>query len=68
MPDGAQTLFCQVGDPDRWDAVLVINQRDLDWVTEEQEVRLMFNNHPITYLLARFNTWPLESSLPCRPN
>ena len=42
VPDGAQNLFCQVGDPNRWDAVLVINQRDLDLVSEGQEVRLMF--------------------------
>ena len=43
IPDGSENLFCQIGDPNAWDAVLVINQRDLDLVTEGQEVRLMFN-------------------------
>lgn len=46
VPDGSQNLFCQVGDPNRWDAVLVINQRDLDLVSEGQEVRLMFEQSP----------------------
>ncbi len=41
--EGSQNLFCQIGEPNEWDAVLVINQRDLDWVTAGQEVRLMFN-------------------------
>jgi putative peptide zinc metalloprotease protein len=42
IPDGSQNLFCKIGDPDRWDAVFVVGQRDLDLVTEGQEVRLMF--------------------------
>ena len=42
MADGNQNLFCQVGDPNSWDATLVIGQRDLDLVVEGQEVRLMF--------------------------
>ncbi len=52
VPDGAQNLFCQVGDPDRWDAVLVINQRDLDLVSEGQEVRLMFEQSPYYVFLS----------------
>ncbi|QEG37482.1 biotin/lipoyl-binding protein [Bythopirellula goksoeyrii] len=43
LPDGSENLFCQIGDPNQWDAVLVINQSDLDLVREGQEVRLMFN-------------------------
>ncbi|TWU30410.1 biotin/lipoyl-binding protein [Bythopirellula polymerisocia] len=42
-PDGSENLFCHIGDPNEWDAVLVINQRDLDLLREGQEVRLMFN-------------------------
>lgn len=42
-PDGSENLFCQIGDPNAWDAVLVINQGDLDLLREGQEVRLMFN-------------------------
>lgn len=42
-PARQDNLFCMIGDPDEWDAVLVINQRDMDLVREGQEVRLMFN-------------------------
>ena len=46
VPDGAENLYCMIGDPDRWDAVLVVNQRDLDWVSEGLAVRLMFEESP----------------------
>jgi putative peptide zinc metalloprotease protein len=42
-PDGTENFFCQIGDPDLWDAVLVIDQRDMDLVRAGQQVRLMFN-------------------------
>ena len=41
-PDEQHNLLCQIGDPDAWDAVLVIDQSDLDLVTPGQKVRLMF--------------------------
>ncbi len=41
--EGPHNLLCQIGDTNDWDAVLMINQRELDWVTTGQEVRLMFN-------------------------
>jgi putative peptide zinc metalloprotease protein len=41
-PDGPQNLLCQIGDPNEWDAVLVIDQDDVDLVQEGQEVKLMF--------------------------
>ena len=41
-PEGQHNLLCQIGDPNAWDAVLVIDQRDLDLVLPGQEVRLMF--------------------------
>ncbi|HMP06378.1 MAG TPA: biotin/lipoyl-binding protein, partial [Lacipirellulaceae bacterium] len=40
--DGPQNLFCQIGDPDAWEALLVYDQNDADLVREGQEVRLMF--------------------------
>lgn len=40
-PDGPQNLLCKIGDPDEWEAVLVVNQDDVDLVQEGQEVRLM---------------------------
>lgn len=46
MPDGPQNLFCQVGDPDQWQAMLVIDQREMDLVTEGQQVRLMLEESP----------------------
>ncbi len=39
--DGEQNMFCQLGDPQLWDAVLLIGQRDLDLVREGQQVRLL---------------------------
>jgi putative peptide zinc metalloprotease protein len=42
-PDGTENFFCQIGDPELWDAVLVIDQRDMDLVRAGQQVRLMFN-------------------------
>jgi putative peptide zinc metalloprotease protein len=42
-PDGTDNFFCQIGDPNLWDAVLVIDQRDMDLVRAGQQVRLMFN-------------------------
>jgi len=41
-PEEQHNLLCQIGDPDAWDAVLVIDQGDLDLVTPGQQVRLMF--------------------------
>ncbi|HYO25301.1 MAG TPA: biotin/lipoyl-binding protein [Lacipirellulaceae bacterium] len=40
--DGPQNLFCQIGDPNAWDAELVVDQDDVDMLREGQEVRLMF--------------------------
>ena len=42
LPGGPGNLFCQIGDPNQWEAVLVIDQDDIDWVREGQQVRLMF--------------------------
>ena len=41
-PESQHNLLCQIGDPNAWDAVLVIDQRDLDLVLPGQEVSLMF--------------------------
>jgi putative peptide zinc metalloprotease protein len=40
-PEGQRNLVCQIGDPNDWDAVLVIDQDDVDLVEEGQEVHLM---------------------------
>lgn len=42
-PANQDNLFCQIGDPNEWGAVLVIGQRDMDLVRPGQEARLMFN-------------------------
>jgi putative peptide zinc metalloprotease protein len=66
-PDGAENLFCMIGDPDKWDAVLVVNQRDLDWVAEGQEVRLMFEEsayHVFVSKVAYISTRELDSLSP----
>ena len=53
MPDGQHDLFCQVGDPDQWDAVLILNQRDLDWVHGGEEVRLMLEESPYYVFISK---------------
>ena len=40
------TLFCQIGDPRRLEAILVIDQTDIDSVTERQEVDIKLNELP----------------------
>jgi len=45
-PDDQHNLLCQIGDPQAWDAVLVIDHRDLDLIASQQEVRLMFKESP----------------------
>lgn len=44
------TLFCLVGDPQRLEAVLVIDQTDVEFVQPDQRVRLQFNHLPRTVL------------------
>ena len=39
-------LFCQVGDPRSLEAILVIDQGDIDYVKEDQEVDLKFDALP----------------------
>ena len=41
-PEEQYNMLCMIGDPNAWDAVLVIDQSDLDLVLPGQEVRLMF--------------------------
>jgi putative peptide zinc metalloprotease protein len=41
-PEGQESLLCQIGDPEEWDALLVIDQDDVRLVEAGQEVRLMF--------------------------
>jgi putative peptide zinc metalloprotease protein len=43
LSEGGGSLFCQIGDPNQWEAVLVIDQNDINLVQDEQEVRMMFN-------------------------
>jgi putative peptide zinc metalloprotease protein len=46
LPEGAGSLFCQIGDPNQWEAVLVIDQNDINLVQDGQEVRMMFDESP----------------------
>jgi len=41
-PQGQQNLICMIGDPNEWDATMIIDQNDSDLVKEGQEVKLMF--------------------------
>ena len=58
-PQGQQNLICLIGNPDEWDAVLVIDQDDSDLVREGQEVRLMFEAsayHVYVSTISRLNS------------
>ena len=44
------TLFCQVGDPNRIEAMLVVNQSQIEFVRVSQTVRLQLNQLPGRYL------------------
>ncbi|RIK69998.1 MAG: hemolysin D, partial [Planctomycetota bacterium] len=64
-PEGPQNLLCQIGDPNQWDAVLVIDQDDVDLVQEGQQVRLMFEQsayHVFVSTIANRATEPLETA------
>jgi putative peptide zinc metalloprotease protein len=57
-PLGQQNLVCEIGDPNEWDAVLVIDQDDVGLVREGQEVRLMFEEsayHVFVTTIAKVN-------------
>jgi putative peptide zinc metalloprotease protein len=42
-PEGQQNLFCQIGDSNKWDAILVIDQDDVDLVQGGEEVKLLLD-------------------------
>jgi putative peptide zinc metalloprotease protein len=44
------TLLCRVGDPQRTEAVLIIDQTDVEFVRRGQRVRIQFNHLPGTAL------------------
>ena len=52
-PEGAGGLFCQIGDPHEWEAVLVIDQNDINLVQDGQEVRMMFDESPYHVHISR---------------
>jgi putative peptide zinc metalloprotease protein len=65
--DSQQSLFCQIGDSNAWDAALVIDQDDAVLVREGQEVRLMFEesaDHVFVTRLERPATEALEHAPP----
>ncbi len=43
VPEGASNMFCQIGDPNQWEAILIVDQNDIDLVHQGQEVRMMFD-------------------------
>jgi putative peptide zinc metalloprotease protein len=42
----ATTLFCKIGDPGKFDAVLIVDQSDFDQVFQGQHVKLMLDELP----------------------
>lgn len=66
-PQGQQNLICMIGDPNEWDAVLVIDQDNSNLVREGQEVRLMFESsayHVYFSTISRINSGALSAVSP----
>jgi len=40
------TLFCQIGDPHKWEANLIVDQDDIEFVHEKQEVAIKLDEMP----------------------
>jgi putative peptide zinc metalloprotease protein len=41
-----RTLFCQIGDPAKWEAILLVDQADMDFVRVDQEVAIKLDGLP----------------------
>jgi putative peptide zinc metalloprotease protein len=39
-------LFCQIGDPTKWDALLYIDQDDIDFIKLDQDVDILLDKYP----------------------
>jgi putative peptide zinc metalloprotease protein len=46
-------MFCQIGDPKRLEAMLVIDQADIDFIREGQEIEILLDAMPGKRLLSR---------------
>jgi putative peptide zinc metalloprotease protein len=65
--DSQQNLFCQIGDPNHWEAVLVIDQDDIALVREGgQKVRLMFDESAYHVYVSRLER-PADDAMPYAP-
>ena len=64
--EGQQNLFCQIGDPNAWDATLVIDQDDIELVHEGQEVRLMFEESAYHVYVSKLER-PAADAMPFAP-
>jgi putative peptide zinc metalloprotease protein len=64
--EGQQNLFCQIGDANAWDAVLVIDQDDVELVREGQPVRLMFEESAYHVYVSRLER-PADDAMPYAP-
>jgi putative peptide zinc metalloprotease protein len=65
-PDGPQSLLCQIGDPHQWEAVLVIDQDDVDLVKGGETVRLMLDESAYHVFVSTV-TKPADDALKVAP-
>jgi putative peptide zinc metalloprotease protein len=66
MEPGPSSLFCQIGDPKKFDAVLVIDQADRNLVREKQRVDIQLDSYPSQRLRGELSSIA-ESSLKVVP-
>jgi putative peptide zinc metalloprotease protein len=68
-PQGQQNLICMIGDPNEWDATMIIDQDDSGLVKEGQEVRLMLEEsayHVFISTISQINTTEAVDMAPPR--
>jgi putative peptide zinc metalloprotease protein len=65
-PEGGRSLLCQIGDPNQWEAVLVIDQDDVDLVKGGETVRLMLDESAYHVFVSTVSK-PADDSLKVAP-
>ncbi len=64
--EGPQNLFCLIGDPNAWAAIMVVDQDDAPMLRKGQEVRLMFEESAYHVFISHINA-PADDAMPNVP-
>lgn len=61
--DGGQNVFCIIGQPQRWEAIIVIDQSDIEFVGQNQSVEVLLNElqlHAIATHIKHIEAEPMK--------